>query len=361
MSAAKPKSRRWLGWFAVGVLVALGLSGANCLGYLVRAGCGQAEILWKRRPIQEVLREAGLSRETRAGLEHVLAVQRFAAERLRLTPGNSYTYYSDIGRDAAAYNVSAAPELSLVPHTWWFPIVGTVPYLGFFSRQEAEAKAAELRRQGLETSVQSVTAYSTLGYFSDPLLSPQLRLSRFSLTRLVIHETAHATLWFPGDVRFNESFASFVEEEGALAFYRDLHGEGSPLYAKHLEIISEGERIANIFRRYTKRLSLAYRADTSKEIKRAQKARILAELRSELEANASSYKHYDMRKIAARRYNNAHLLSYLRYESGREYFRAEFRAVGSNWRAFLGKMATLRNLTASQRAELLARDQPLLQ
>ena len=349
------QKRAWisLGCGAAVLLFVVLAGGQGCLGYLVRAGCGQASILWKRRPIRDVLADSHLAPRKRRGLEHVLAVQRFATESLSLHPGNSYTLYSDIGRDAAAYNVTAAPELALQPHTWWFPVVGTVPYLGFFSKEEARTKARELEAQGLETVVQSVSAYSTLGWFSDPLLSSQLALSDFSLTRLVIHETAHATLWFPGDVRFNESFASFVELEGALAFYRARFGEADPRYRKYVEIIREGSAISHIFRRRTMELDKLYKKAGTTSAKRAGKAKLLVQLREDLMSSAVSFQHYDLHKIAAKRYNNAHLLSYRRYDSGQEFFRVTFEASGRNWRTFLGKMAALRKRKPAEREQMM--------
>lgn len=338
----------------VGLLVAAA-SGGGCLSYLVRAGCGQLEILRARQPISEVLANPQLPQAQRAALEHVLEVQRFAKNALALDPGDSYTLFADIGREAVAWNVSAAPELQLRPHTWWFPIVGTVPYLGFFSKEEARQKAAELQKEGLETSVRSVVAYSTLGWFSDPLLSSQVGLSRYYLTRVVIHESTHATLWFAGDVQFNESFASFVETRGALEYYKQKFGASSRAYLARVEQLDEGRRVSEIFHRRTRQLDRMYRSKLAVAEKRKRKTEILQELAQELRQAAPKFKHYDLVKMAAQKYNNAQLLSYLRYESGQSFFEREFIASGSNWSRFLEKMQQLRKLSTSERRKLLLR------
>ena len=350
---AKSRGRLSLAGGAAAVLLAGMLGGQGCLGYLVRAGCGQADILWKRRPIRQVLGDPAVAPSVKARLEHVLEVQKFARSGLHLRPGTSYTLYSDIGRDAAAYNVSAAPELGLKPHTWWFPFVGTVPYLGFFTKEEAISKAMELQKEGLETAVSSVSAYSTLGWFSDPLLSSQLTLSEFSLTRLVIHETAHATIWFPGDVQFNESFASFVEVEGALSFYRQRLGESHSQFRRYKTILKESKELSNIFRKRTAELEAVYNSGNSDAAIRREKARLLAALRGDLEGRAPSFHHYDLRQMAAKRYNNAHLLSYRRYDSGQDFFRAAFVASGRDWGIFLHRMEQLRKIQPTERHRLM--------
>ncbi len=170
----------------------------GCLGYLARASAGQISLLCNRRPITRVIADPNTDAKTRQALRHVQEVQAFGRDHLSLNIGDSFTQFTKIDRPYVSWNVTAARELALEAYTWWFPIVGRVPYLGYFSKEEAREKADELKAKGgWDVRVRPVTAYSTLGWFNDPLLSSQIRLSEFYLTRLVIHESAHATLWFP--------------------------------------------------------------------------------------------------------------------------------------------------------------------
>lgn len=335
----------------IGPLAMLSFSG--CLGYLARAGCGQFHILWNRRPVAEVLADPATPAAVREKLRHMEVVREFARERLGLETGDIYTSYTHIDRDAAAYNVTASEELRLEPKTWWFPIVGSVPYLGFFSRAEAEEQEAELKATGYDTRVREVPAYSTLGWFDDPVLSSQMRYSRRYLTGLVIHEAAHATLWFPGDVNFNESFASFVEREGGLLFLREREGESGPSYRRALSAMAENRLAVDIFRKTAAELKRAFGGPGTDGEKRAAKRAAIEELRREFRARRREFRVLDVERLAKAPYNNAYFLAYLRYESGGDFFAREFKKCEKSWTCFFGKMRELRNLSVAERARLL--------
>lgn len=200
------------------MLLATSLSACSP-GYVLRAAWEEARILSKSRPIDEVLSDPQLASETRGKLELVVAARSFAARELRLDVGDSYTSYADIGRDTLALVLSASPMDRLTAHTWWFPIVGRVPYKGFFSREAAEAARLELERQRLDTYLRPTSAFSTLGWLPDPLLSTALREDSVALVETVIHEVTHNTLFISGEVKFNESLANFVGSVGAIEFF----------------------------------------------------------------------------------------------------------------------------------------------
>jgi predicted aminopeptidase len=200
--------------------VALGLGLSGCAtGYVLRAAYEEARLLWRREPIAELLQSDELDPATRDKLELVLAARRFAADELGLAVGGSYTTFARVDAAQIIHAVSAAPRDKLVPYTWWFPIVGRVPYRGYFDRADAEALAAELARQGYDTLVRPAVAFSTLGWFDDPLLSTLLRADEAQLAETVLHELTHNTLYVPGHAAFNESFATFVGLRGAAAFF----------------------------------------------------------------------------------------------------------------------------------------------
>lgn len=188
-------------------------------GYVLRAAWEETRILARRRPIEEVLNDPSLDETTRGKLETVVQARTFAQRDLRLEVGDSYTSFSNIGRDTLALVLSASPMDRLTAHTWWFPIVGRVPYKGFFSLAAAEKERRKLEDEHYDTYLRPTSAFSTLGWLPDPLLSTVLRQDSVGLVETVIHELTHNTLFVTGQVKFNESFANFVGSAGAIEFY----------------------------------------------------------------------------------------------------------------------------------------------
>ena len=208
------------------VLVLAAAATATCSPfYVLRAGVEEAKILSRRRPITEVIDDPTTSEEVRRKLDLVLQARTFASERLNLRAGDSYTSYSWVDRDTLALVLSAARKDRFQAYTWWFPIVGHVPYKGFFSLDAARRAAEDLERKGYDTYIRPTSAFSTLGWFPDPLLSTLLRYSDVDLVSTVIHEITHNTVFVPSNVSFNESFASFVGDRGAIEFFCGIEGE----------------------------------------------------------------------------------------------------------------------------------------
>jgi len=187
--------------------------------YIARAGWSEARLLLRRQPIETVLGRPDLDPVLRQRLELAVAVRRFAAGPLRLRVGDTYTTYAAVDRDATVHVVSAARRDRLEAHTWWYPVVGRVPYRGFFQRSAAESLAAELAAQDLDVDVRPAVAFSTLGWFADPLLSTVVAEPPVDVAETVIHELFHATLYLPGEAAFNESAATFAGHRGAVAFF----------------------------------------------------------------------------------------------------------------------------------------------
>jgi predicted aminopeptidase len=194
--------------------------------YVVKAGIAEVGILRARQPIHRVLNDTTVDRDTRAKLAYVVEARRFAAEQLGIDVGDSYTMYTELERDTLAMVVSAAYPDRLVPKTWWFPIVGRVPYKGHFSLQGALDEQAGLEAEGYDTYVRPTAAFSTLGWFNDPVLSTSLQTDEVEVVTTVIHELSHQHLFVPGHVGFNESFATFVGRVGAVRFFCSREGSG---------------------------------------------------------------------------------------------------------------------------------------
>lgn len=187
--------------------------------YLVRAGWEEAGILARREPIERVIRDPRTPDEWRGKLRLVLDARAFAADSLALNAGDSYTTFSRLDSDTLALVLSAARKDRFEPVTWKFPIVGRVPYKGFFREDDARRAIAELRERGFDTYLRPTSAFSTLGWFADPLVSPLLRYDSVSLANTVIHELLHNTFYAAGEAQFNESFANFVGAHGAIDFF----------------------------------------------------------------------------------------------------------------------------------------------
>jgi predicted aminopeptidase len=210
--------------------IVLLLAGASILPgcgslYLLQAARGQAQILVDRRPITKVVADPKTPPTVRDTLSEVSAARDFASRTLGLPDNRSYRVYADIGRPYVVWNVVAAPEFSVQPKVWCFPVAGCVTYRGYFRQKSAQAYADKLAGEGYDTEVGGVPAYSTLGHFDDPILNTMLPYGRDELAAIIFHELAHQLLYVPGDSAFNEAFASTVEETGLA---RWLTAKGRP-------------------------------------------------------------------------------------------------------------------------------------
>ncbi|MFA6155906.1 aminopeptidase [Mesorhizobium sp.] len=202
------------------MIMAAAVAGCTSVSYYAQSLEGHARIMAARISVGKLIRDLSTPEPLRARLTSADRIRRFASDQLALPDNSSYRSYVDIGRDAVTWAVFAAPQFSLAPRTWCFPVFGCVPYRGYFARKSATDNAVELHRQGLDVYVTGITAYSTLGWSSDPLLSTMLRQDDTYLASLVFHELAHQRLYVDGDSAFNEAFAVAVETTGVRKWLR---------------------------------------------------------------------------------------------------------------------------------------------
>ena len=206
-------------------------------GFIVESAYEQSKILLNRKPIDKVVADESTPEELRQKLILVQSARAYA-ESIGLNPGGSFKSYSKIDRETLVWVVAGSKKTRFELHTWWFPIVGTVPYKGFFNKDGALAEAARLQEKGFETSVRGADALSTLGWFDDPVLTTMLRNKDVEIVNTVIHESVHSTVWIPNHVPFNESLANFVGIEAAGDFYKstgDLAGQAAARERHKLE------------------------------------------------------------------------------------------------------------------------------
>jgi len=210
------------------VLLAAGLLSSCSPAYVLRGAWEEGKILGRRRPIVQVIADPGQTPETRQKLRLVLAAREFGRDALGERVGDSYTLYAEKKSDTLATVLSAAYKDRFAAKTWWFPIVGNVPYKGFFHEEDARREAAALEAQGYDTYMRPTSAFSTLGWFNDPVLSTLLRYDDVSLANTVLHELFHNTFFAPGKIAFNESMANFVGARGAIDFFCGRDGPDAP-------------------------------------------------------------------------------------------------------------------------------------
>lgn len=317
---------------------------AGCeAAYIARSAMVEARLLWNREPISTIVERPGIEPEVKQKLETVAAVREFASERIGLNVGGAYDSVTQVDQRALVWVVIAAPQDSLRPHTWWFPIVGTVPYRGYFDESEARAEAAALEARGYDTLVRPVVAFSSLGWFNDPLFSNLLALDRVELAGVIIHELFHRTYFLPGQVMFNESAATYVGSRGAADFFAATAGVSSPEAKQARDIIRSEIEFSKFLLRQKARLIVIYGSGLPRDeiFKRREAAfaSIKAEW-AELAPSLLGLSRFDLGKLPI---NNAVLVSLLLYFEDLPNFAALDRANGGDLRATVKQIIELAN------------------
>jgi predicted aminopeptidase len=265
---------------AVAVVMLASLSSCS-LPFYWQAVSGQVELIRKRAPIDEVLEDPAAGDDVKAALRRVAQIRVFATESLGLPDNKSYTTYADLGRPYVVWNVVAAPEFAIEPRQWCFPFAGCVSYRGFFDRDKALAYAQKLGDEGLDTYVGGANAYSTLGYFADPVLNTMLTGDETAIAALLFHELAHQKLYFKGDSELSEAFASAIEEYGTRCWLA-AHGDEEGL-AAYVDRLAERGAFAELVVASRARLADLYAATATapESDRRLEKERAFATLRDE--------------------------------------------------------------------------------
>lgn len=322
------------------------LSGCQ-LDYLLKSAYNQVALLNQRVPVSEALENKNLTEDEKRKLKLAQKAKAFSEETLFLKKTKNYTSFVKLDRPYVTYVVSASPKWELKHHQWSYPIVGDMPYKGFFNEADSFKEVEKLAAMDLDTYQRGVSAYSTLGWFQDPILSSMLRYKDYDLVNTIIHETVHATLYIKNSADFNERMAVFLGNKGTEMFYSQEEGPQSPTLQK-IKNENEDDRLFSEFiSGEIKALEDWYKQQTDhNEDLRAQRLKEIQKHFSE--SVAKKLKTDTYAKFPTLELNNARLLIYKTYMQDLSDFEKLYANVGQNFKLFLDQC---RNLEKSQKPE----------
>jgi predicted aminopeptidase len=312
------------------------ISGAS-LHYVTQAAAGQEKLNGRGIDISEVIEHNYLDKRTRGLLAHVPQIKAFG-EKHGLRPTKNYERYLWIGRPAVMWVVSACAPLAFRPKTWTFPVIGSITYTGWFDRKEADDYAKELAAKGWDVDVRGSQAYSTLGWFTDPILSTMLSGGDDAvgdLADVVLHESLHATFYVPGQSTLNESMASFVGDHLAAEYLEEHGGPNGVDKARFIDLRKKGEARGKKMKEAYAALEALYASKLSKEEKLAEKKRITEALRAELKLS--------------RPLTNATLIQYKTYGSGKDEMEQLLELCGGSVPRMLKALERVRPIAAASK------------
>lgn len=268
------------------LIVLLLITNCGLVSYGVKQGIGQIRLVNNARPISEIMQDSLTSDELKEKLFLVEEIKQFAIDSLGLNPSKNYqTLYDQKGKPLL-WVVGACPSFRMEAYKWKFPVVGSLPYKGFFKKEDAVKEAEKLKKEGLDARIGTASAWSTLGFFKDPILSEMLNQSEGQIARLIIHELTHSTLYVKGDAQFNENLATFVGDEGAKIFLQHKYGKNSKEYNDYIGEISDVEKFSSHILRGARQLDSLYQSfdeKTSEEEKNNAKYRLIQHIVDELD------------------------------------------------------------------------------
>jgi len=338
---------------ALFALLAIVLVSCETVGYYSQAARGQLTIVFAREDIQHLIERPDLSQELAGKFAKVMDIREFAESELGLPVGGNYSSYVDIEQEHVVWNVFAAPEFSVDPVNWCYPIAGCVAYRGYFSEQSALSYSAKLEEDGFDVYTGGVDAYSTLGWFEDSLLSTVLNRADYQLAGLLFHELAHQLVYLPGDTTFNESFATAVEREGVRRWLTKSNKD-SNIDAALLDYDRQ-QQFVDLVTDYRDRFESLYQLEINESSMRSQKLQLQQTLRGEyaaLKQQWQGYEGYD--GWFSRSLNNAQLSTVASYNDLLPFFAVVFEQSNHNFSAFYAEVSRIADLPEQERDELVA-------
>ena len=302
-------------------------------------------ILWNAKPIPSYLNDPNISADHKRKLKLILEAKEFAVQHLGLKPSKNYQNYSVLKNSHVSYVVNATTEYSLAPYKWNYPIVGNLSYKGFHELADAKAEEKELKKQGLDTFVRGVSAYSTLGWFNDPVLSSMMNYEDYDLVEIIFHELTHKFVYIKSNAEFNEQLASFFGRQATRLFYEKRNPE-------IIELLKNRAHDEKLFSKFIgeekEKLSAAYELlklqKMAPPMKQRRKDELLMELQERFKKNLQpKLKVLKYNSILSPDLNNARLSLYGTYEDNQESFQKLYDMLGATPQAFLAHIKKWEN------------------
>lgn len=322
------------------VLLALTIAYWDLVVYGIRQGKGQLNIMWNAKPVEEFMQDPAFPDSLKAKLQLIAEIRRFAIDSLALRDTKNYKTLYDQKGEEIMWVVTACKPFELTPMEWTFPVIGSVPYKGFFNKELALELREELVKEGWDVSIRNPGGWSTLGWFTDPILSKMLERSEGDLANLIIHEMSHATIFVKDSVDFNENLATFIGDRGAEKFLIAKYGIDSPEYRTYINEDKDYLKFADHMLKASQKLDSLYKTmkpGDPLEQKSALKKDMIEKI--VLSLDTISFSTTDKKpssRFQQQLPNNAYFMNFLRYQAKQDYFSDEFRkAYNNNLRAFI--------------------------
>lgn len=342
----------WMRYFLM-IIASLGFSACTSIEYYWQAINGHTAILSREQPIDELLANPEIDADLRQILQGMQQARDFASQELSLPDNDSYRVFADIERDYVIWNVIAADEFSVTPQQWCFPFAGCVSYRGFFSQIDANAFAAQLRAQGKDVYVTGARAYSTLGWFDDPLLNTMLYRDEAMRVGVLFHELAHQQLYVQNDTAFNEAFATAVAQEGVRRWF--LHNGNTVAYESYLQSSQRRVEFNTLLQQARHKLKQVYSEPHDADELRKRKQQVFIELQQDYvrlkKQQWNNDKRYD--NWMAQPLNNAHLALIATYHDLVPAFHRHLENVQADLPEFYKQMKELAELQKAERHDQL--------
>lgn len=337
------------GKLSLSLLVIAGLLNTACtsIAYYSQSVKGHLEVWWPQTPIEEIVNNPQTPASLKTKLITAREIRSFASSDLLLPDNDSYTAYTDLGRPHVVWNIVAAPEFSLTPKRWCYLVVGCLSYRGYFSKEDALAYSKSPELEGHDVSVGGVSAYSTLGWFDDPLLNTMIHWSDRQLAGLIFHELAHQVVYIANDTSFNEAFASAVERIGVAQW---LAKQTSTEIDEYLGFLKQQEAFRELLLETRSELKTIYEAPIDNEEKRQKKVAALEYLKNQYEQakqswpNPQAFDNWFNRPV-----NNARLVASMTYLEKIPAFYALFIQSGKNWGKFYSQVKIFEDMDQASR------------
>ncbi len=313
------------------IIIVLVLFNVQLIHYGIYQGLGQLKVIWNAQPVSEILDDKDQPDSLKAKLKYTLDVRQFAINELGLHNSDNYTTYYDQGGKPILWNVTASEAYELKPYLWKFPILGSVPYKGFFDLAKAIKERDKLKEMGYDSRIRVVSGWSTLGILKDPILSNMLDRGEGQLAEVIIHELVHSTIFIKNEIVFNENLASFLGEEAAQIFLAEYFGDSS----KQLEAYKNELEDSKSFKKYlfagTKQLDSLYevmkgKPDSLKSIKKHQFISSIAKAIDTVSFHQGKYYQIFDKALP----NNAYFMSFMRYHSKEDSLRTALKQFDGN-------------------------------